>query len=409
MSKKGAEKLQECWQIMCAAQKQGTVHALGLYGSLGSIVSAMEIMRCNPNSVSILAADIHPHKDQDAFKCHQLQKVYTSTGTMPPIMTYNLFGPKNALLNCDVVQDVADDSDIDVHTLLFKWAEAQACGVLTSSVRDKKTWVSGKSEILPTYHRGLTRDYATGPCARNCAMELDNSLAGKVVAQSTADGAFSAMAATAPSRRRSVTIHFDRRGSANFDMAQTRRSSTHNVLPDVQSHRARRASTHNVLPSVKSSNTRRASTDTELPCVQAQRTRRRSSTNNSLPVGQIQPPTTSSNSTYSGRRRSMPEKFQSSPPDVSTITECLPEFDSKQKDSHNGESVLHPSPPSMARERAVNPVQAQRVLNTSVDVLSTSIGNLPHTFGLKSEVAKEVTDLGKFEGIFPDSLFVVGA
>jgi hypothetical protein len=106
----------------------------------------------------------------------------------------------------------------------------------------------------------------------------------------------------------------------------------------------------------------------------------------------------------------MPEKFESSPPDVSAITECLREFDSNQRGSHNEESVLHPSPPSIARERALNPVQAQRVLSTSIDVLSTGIGNLTaHAVESKSEVVEKVTDSGKLKDIFPESLFVVGA
>jgi len=175
-----AEKLNQCWRIMSEAHKAGDVKTVGLYGPMGSITQAMQcLLRCNNLSpVSVLALDDYPSKEQDQSRLAKFQKLYVEDYGKPSLMTYGLYGPNNSLLQHKGIQEHAADLEVDVCTMLLKWAQTQGYGALVHKVKDTDLKVRNVDQVMPTYHRGLTRSFAEAASAKECSERVLMALRG---------------------------------------------------------------------------------------------------------------------------------------------------------------------------------------------------------------------------------------
>jgi hypothetical protein len=426
LSKKGVEKLQYCWDLMTNARESSEVEAIGLYGPIGSIIASMECFsKSTHGRASVMALDVYPHKEQDMVRLNIFQKLYASSYGKPTLFTYNLCGNNNAVVSHEAVQDAAGDYDIDAHTLLMKWAEAQGYGVLSSSIRDFPPKES--SEAQPNYHRALTREYAEAPKARDCAAELERALtevATTAAQQYHSEGGLLDRSTSGSVKRGSVSGSFKRsslsgsvmkrsslppaRSISSADTTQKRASAAATLASIHAVTKLRRASLavtiggesgHGTITaglaqaaaagrraSFRASDDdvtpRRVGTDTQLPPV---RQNQRSNTTDSVKDDSTRVSTLPAD---------LEKKFQSNNT-VSTSASIMENQyaqmlgNSKRTNSKGGDSEMCPKPPSAPRGHAANPVHAQRFRN-----------NAPQAF--QREGSKEV------ESIFPETL-VLGA
>jgi hypothetical protein len=237
MSKQGAMKLLECWEIMNAARKAGEVESIGLKGNIGNILSTMDVLR-QPLCAIIL--DSYPGKVEDPSRQIKFNKLMVSDYGSPQLLTWNVLGPQNMMLKSRTVKMVADDLDVDVHTLLFKWAEAQGMGVLAPSLRDnQREWQdkSESNELPPKYHRSLMRLYDSAPSASHCAVSLENEMYDRADAGSRA-GSRMASRANSPDNNAG-----GRRGSVDSVSGTGRRRSSSKASVSGNNRSSSKAST----------------------------------------------------------------------------------------------------------------------------------------------------------------------
>jgi len=231
---KGMEKwLTQSFHTMAAALKAGDVISLGLYGPMGSIMQAMQVLRSTKLNIPIsaMAVDDHPGKDHDHARIDRFRRAYAEEYGCPALLTYNLHGPAEFLYKNETMQEAAGDLDTDVCTILLKWAEAQGYGALVSKVKDKGLDISDKGRALPNYHRSLTFSYNEAPSAKECAQSVNFALAQTRQGRKLSTGGtkFDAQSLITRSPRRQSTgsVNFDAQASTMLAVRRvTRRMST---------------------------------------------------------------------------------------------------------------------------------------------------------------------------------------
>mmetsp|Transcript_41302 Transcript_41302/g.81522 ORF Transcript_41302/g.81522 Transcript_41302/m.81522 type:complete len:1675 (+) Transcript_41302:26-5050(+) len=123
------EVILNSWGRMSDIQKDGEVGSLGLYGASRQMVEAVQ--RFKRGRLAICASEFHAGMEADLMTTALARKLQTDEVQM---LAYNVYGPRESLLQSPTVKGFAAAEDVDPRVLLLKCIEARGWSAIAPSI-----------------------------------------------------------------------------------------------------------------------------------------------------------------------------------------------------------------------------------------------------------------------------------